>query len=124
MTKQNTATMQTFHEVINQVVAANSEHTDTADLELGDSVRVERDGFEDLSIERIRENKVSVMHTYKQRLDLMRDPQIVFDTSNNEWLPVEFRQDPRHHQHDPDGINCGDLLRSWARNLDNQGFTQ
>ena len=124
MTEQDTATMQTFREVINQVVAANSDHTDAADLDLGDAVRVERDGFEDLSIERIRENKVSVMHTYKQRGDLMRDPEIVFDTGGDEWIPVEFRQDPMHHEHNQNGVDCGEFLQTWARNLDNQGFTQ
>ena len=114
----------TFRRTVNQVIAANSEYDDATDLDLGDAVHVERDGYEDLGIERIRENKISVMHTYKQRGDLMRNPEIVFNTSDDEWLPVEFRQDPIHHQHNDDGVDCGDFIRTWARNLDNQGFTQ
>jgi len=118
-------TMQTFRQTINQVVAANSDHNDTTNFDLGESVRVERDGYENLSISRIRENKVSVMHTYKQRHDLMRDPEIVFDTEGDEWLPVEFRQDSMHyHEHNQNGVDCGDFLQSWAGNLEFQGFTQ
>ena len=36
---------------------------------------------------------IAVSHTYVQNSDLMRDPEIVFLVTENEWTPISFRND-------------------------------
>lgn len=92
------------------------------ELELGEAYTIQADGFMDLTIEKISENRLSVAHYFKQRGDLMRDPEIVFDISDEEWTPVEFRTDPHTHDYNENGLEIDDFLDMWNRNLRNQGF--
>lgn len=92
------------------------------DMEMGDHIKVEVDGFEDLSIEKILENKLSVMQTYTQRGDLMRDPEIVFDVSGDEWVAIELRMDPHTHMIDDNGVDEDGFTELWNKNLRDQGF--
>jgi len=92
------------------------------ELEPGEGYTIEADGFMDLTIEKIAENRLSVAHYFKQRGDLMRDPEIVFDISDGEWTPIEFRTDPHTHDFDETGLEIDEFLDMWNRNLRNQGF--
>lgn len=113
---------ESFRNAVEKILTNNG--VTVEDMDVGDAVQVDGGAaFQDLSIELIAENRLSVMHTFTQRGDLMRDPDIVFDLSGEEWVPVEVRQDPvQVHRMDEDGIECGDLLQMWAKNLDAQGF--
>jgi len=103
-----------------------------------------------LSIEWIGEGPrgnrmISVMHTYTQNGDMMRDPDVeiecVWDEPDNRWrfLPVSYRQDGLgiFHEHVKPGedsrgflINrkgvqdlCG-FCYKWSANLNHQGFVE
>lgn len=47
-------------------------------------MRLESDGFEPLSVERLGGNQISIMHTFTQNGDLMRDPDMVLELDPNE----------------------------------------
>lgn len=47
------------------------------------ALTVESDSFEDLTIER-HGDELTVMHTYTQRGDLMRDPEVTFELQEDE----------------------------------------
>lgn len=100
--------------------ALNIESPD--EMSLTESYTIEVDGFMDLTIEKIYEEKIAVTHYYTQRGDLMRDPEVVFDISGGEWIPVEYRQDPGIRQQDMDGLDLGGFLETWNKNLRNQGY--
>lgn len=61
------------------------------DMPLSYSIKLQVDGFDDLVIEKIDEHRLSVAHYYEQHGDLMRVPEIVFDTQT--WVAVEYQQD-------------------------------
>lgn len=94
------------------------------ELELGSHISLERGGVMDLTIEKVMDDRLSVAHYYTQRGDMMRDPEIVFDTSGDEWVPIEYRQDPMMHQHDKAGVDLGGFDKQWSENLKNQGFIE
>lgn len=100
------------------------------DLDLNE--RYEVDGGEtymDLTIERVSDSELSVAHYFTQRMDLMRDPEVVFRIDEyrevpHGWVPVEYRQDPGVYEADQDGLGY-DVQRfvdQWDSNLMNQGF--
>ena len=92
------------------------------DMELGEHYQIEGQGM-DLTIEKIGENRLSVAHYYKQRGDLMRDPEIVFNTSNDNWTPVEYTQHPHIYQRDRDGLpEVAEFAQQWSDNLEKQGY--
>ena len=83
------------------------------------------EGFDDLTIERISENRISIAHTRTQRGDLMREPEIVFKvTENDDWIAVEYQNDPGQYKHDEDGLKSTNSWahNTWDNNLKNQGF--
>jgi hypothetical protein len=90
-------------------------------MELNDSITVSTEGFMDLTIEKVAENRLSVVHYWKRRGDLMRDPEVVFNTKDS-WMPVRYRQDPQFAQVDEDGLEIQDFLTTWSQNLQAQGF--
>jgi len=99
------------------------------DMELGEHYEISADQTSadmDLTIEKIRDNEISVAHYHQQRGDLMRDPEIVYRIEDNgEWTPIEYRQDPGIYQRDETGLNdVEDFAETWSENLKNQGFLQ
>lgn len=116
--------MQEFKSLIQSIVQEHG-HEGVTDMKLGDSVQVESQEFEDLSIEKIAESRLAVMQSYLQHHDVMRDPEVVFDLREDTWIPIEYRQDPHLHRYDESGLSDLDgFLNSWAENLRNQGFAQ
>jgi hypothetical protein len=93
------------------------------DMDVGDHIKVEVDGYMPLTIEKIEDSKLSVAHYYTQRGDLMSDPEIVFRIDGDEWTPVRYTQHPRHHQYNENGLPSVDaFVNTWDRKLKQQGF--
>ncbi|MDR5657668.1 hypothetical protein RH831_10820 [Halodesulfurarchaeum sp. HSR-GB] len=111
--------MKTIKEILDSLEAESPE-----ELELGEGYTIKADGSMDLTIEKIAEHRLSVAHYFKQRGDLMRDPEIVFDVSDEDWTPIEFRTDPHTHDYDENGLGINDFLNLWNRNLRNQRFVK
>lgn len=108
---------------INAIVTQHG-YDNIHDMDVGDHVTVNRDHMMPLTIEKIRDNRVSVSHHYTQRGDIMYDPEIVFRINDNgQWTPVRFRQDPRIYQHDEDGLpDVQAFARQWDNRLQKQGY--
>lgn len=87
-----------------------------------ESYAIEVEGNEDLTIEKIGSDRLSVAHHYIQRGDLMCDPEIVFRVEEGEWIPIRYTQHPRVHQYDPEGIRIEGFVVQWSANLREQGF--
>lgn len=98
-----------------------------ADMDIGDSIEVEFDSaaMMPLTIEKVADNRVSVAHYYKQRMDLMRDPEIVFDTEDGIWIAVEYIQDNLsiHRREDSGLVDATEFAnKEWSKNLRKQGY--
>lgn len=94
------------------------------DLGVNELITIENEPFMDLHIEKLGDDRLSVAHYYTQRGDLMSDPEIVFDVSGDEWVPIEYTQHgvPGMHQHNPDGLDdIGGFVDDWSERLDKQG---
>lgn len=97
----------------------------TAELmEIGDSVSVEPDSaaMMPIVIEKTDVRKVSVGHYYTQAGDVMSDPEILFELDGQRWTPIRFTQDPNIERNDPTGLELGNFLTIWDRNLRRQGY--
>jgi hypothetical protein len=94
------------------------------EMAVNESHTIVVEGFEELTIEKIGPNRVSVAHHYVQRGDLMYDPEIVFHIDNGVWRPVRYTQHPHIHQHNPDGIELDGFVEQWSENLRLQGFVE
>ena len=82
------------------------------------SFTIKSEGFEDLHIERIGD-QLSMMHTFLQNGDVMRDPDVVFDIIDGQFVASTFEQSPFPIRN----INPSDpFLNTWARNIRGQGF--
>jgi hypothetical protein len=92
------------------------------EMEVNENHTIEVEGFEDLTIEKIGPNRISVAHHYVQRGDLMCDPEIVFHIDDGVWTPVRYTQHPHTHQHDSDGLDLDGFVEQWSENLRRQGF--
>jgi len=92
------------------------------EMNVNENYTVEVHGYEDLTIEKISPDRLSVAHHYVQRGDLMCDPEIVFHIDNGVWTPVRFTQHPHVHRHDPTGLELGGFVTQWSENLREQGF--
>lgn len=95
-----------------------------AEMEANESYSVTVEGFEDLTIEKIGDGRLSVGQFYQRRGDLMSDPEVVFVVEDGEWRPVRYTQHPLVHQHDEHGIDLDGFLSTWDRNLREQGFVE
>jgi len=91
-------------------------------MAVNESYTIEVDGYEDLTIEKVGPNRLSVAHHYVQRGDLMCDTEIVFHIDNGVWTPVRFTQHPHVHQHDEDGLKLVGFVEQWSVNLRRQGY--
>lgn len=95
------------------------------DMCLSESYTIEGDpGFMDLTIEKVSENRLSVAHYHSQHGDLMRDPEVVFDTSTDDWMPVEYHQDPQFHHQNSAGLELGGFVETWDTNIQKQGHVE
>ena len=98
---------------------------DTEQMEINENYTIESETYEDLTIEKIDDDLISVAHYYKQRMDLMRDPEIVFRIEESgDWTPIEYQQDPGIYQRDLSGLSLNGFVEQWDKNLENQGFVQ
>ena len=82
---------------------------------------------DNLIIEKIAPNRLSVSHTYKQREDVMRDPEIVFKAINGNWIAVMYQQDSTAtYQEDETGIDSATSFAHnlWNDNIENQGYIE
>ncbi|WP_226006045.1 DUF6908 domain-containing protein [Natrinema salinisoli] len=94
------------------------------DMPISYEIKLEVDGFMPLVIEKVDAHRLSVAHYYEQNGDLMRDPEIVFDTQV--WVAVEYRQDPFVYQRDEGGLvdATAFALDTWDDDLERQGFVE
>ena len=92
------------------------------EMTVNEGYTIEVEGYEDLTIEKIGSNRLSVAHYYVQRGDLMCDPEIVFRIEESGWIPVRYTQHPRIHKHNPEGIEVEAFIMQWSENLREQGF--
>jgi len=81
-------------------------------MEIEETYKLQRDGFEDLIIEKIAEDRISVGQYYTQHGDLMSDPEIVFKITDDGLVPVRYTHHPYMHQHDRSGLSIPDFLES------------
>ena len=77
--------------------------------------------IEDLTIEKVYDDVLSVEQHYTQRMDRMSDPEIRFDVSDpDNWVPIEYTQHPAIYKRDEEGLEMDDFLERWDKNLQNQ----
>ena len=77
-----------------KIITAIAEKYDL-DLNASEShLRLEQPGYMPLVIEKIGKHLVSVAHYYTQEGDLMADPEIVYFTCYQEWVPIQITQAP------------------------------
>lgn len=93
----------------------------------GDNLTVSVESFDDLVIEKVGPQRVSVAHYYTQNGDLMSDPEIVFITpaadEDDGWTPVRYTQHPHIHVHNSNGLtDLNSFIKRWCGNLREQGF--
>lgn len=109
-------------EAVKEILRA--EGVDVDSLEINEPLEYSRDDYYDLVIEKIGENRLSVGQYYTQHMDLMHAPEVVFDTTGDEWTPVEYTNHdtvPQVYDADETGVEGLDqLLETWNRNLQNQ----
>ena len=102
------------------------EGASTEEMGVHDALRYSRDGFYDLGIEKVGDEELLVGQYFTQRMDLMRAPEVVFDTSggNGDWTPVEYTNHeslPQVYRRDESGVDgLGELLDTWESNLRGQ----
>lgn len=99
------------------------------EMDVGESVEVELDteSMMPLTIEKVADNRLSVAHYYEQNMDLMRDPEVVFDTENGVWRAVEYIQDNLSiYQRDENGLPDAQqfAMETWDENLQKQGYVE
>ena len=78
-----------------------------------------QDHVEDLNIEG-NGDKLVVCQYYTQDGNLIRDPQVKFDISEEGWTAVEYRDDPHTHKFDSSGLSIDTILSRWATNMEKQ----
>ena len=109
-------------EAVREILAA--EGTSVEEMDINESYSYDGgDAFNDLSIEKVYENELSVGQYHTQRGDLMSDPEVRFDVSDpDNWTPIDYTQhgNPTIHQRDDDGLEMDGFLRTWDKNLQSQ----
>ncbi len=93
-------------------------------MDVSESYSVDVPGFDTLTIEKVAPERLSVAHHRVQRGDLMCDLEVVFRVESNGWVPVEYTQHPRLHQHDEFGLQLDGFVEKWNRDLREQGFLE
>jgi len=102
----------------------DAEDVDVETLDINERLSYDREGYHELVIEKTGENRLSVGQYFTQRMDLMHAPEIVFDISGDEWIPVEYTNHetiPQVYEADESGVNgLEQLLETWNKNLKQQ----
>ena len=93
-------------------------------MAIEETYTIKRDGFEDLIIEKIADDRISVGQYYTQNRDLMSDPEIVFKITDSGLVPIRYTHHPYVHQTDRSGLAITDFLQTWEKNLRRQGFVE
>ncbi len=80
------------------------------------------DIYNDLTIEKVYEDVLSVEQHYTKRMERYSDPEVRFDISDPEdWTPIEYSQaHPPVRTRDEDGLDLDGFLRTWNKNLKQQ----
>ena len=92
------------------------------EMEVSESYTYESQPYDDLVIEKIGDDVLSVGQYYKKRMEQRSDPEVRFDVSDPEnWIPIEYNQaHPPVKTRSEDGIDIQDFLQKWDDNLQNQ----
>lgn len=110
-------------QVINEILAQLGIES-VAEMDVNESYTLEVEGHNDLTIEKIGPQRLSVAHHYVQRGDLMCDPEVVFEIEDGLWTPIEYTQHPRVYERDESGLNLSEFLSRWEQNIRRQGFVE
>jgi len=89
-----------------------------------DHLKLEVPHLMPLTIARPKEDRLRVSHIKTRNGDLLTDPLVGFDTSEEPWLPIEFEQLPVVYEFDEDGLDLDDFLELWGSNIVKQGFVE
>jgi hypothetical protein len=102
--------------------------TSIEEMNLGEMYEIEAGAFNDLTVEKVREDRISIAHYAEMNGDALRDPEAVFRLADDDDLVVvEFRQETglsTNVEYDEEGIENAEIhsfLRRWANNLHDQG---
>ena len=85
------------------------------------------ENHDDLIIEKISPNRISVSHTYLQNGDIMRDPEIVFKEIDDSWVAVMYQQDSTGtYKQDEQGLKSTTTFahNTWNKNIEEQGYIE
>lgn len=107
---------------VKSILATRGIASDSLAVDQMISVDLDSQAMLPLVLEKVGEQELSVAHYWKQNGDLMRDPEVVFDISSQDWIPVRFVRDPDTDEFDPAGIDAREFLEVWDRNLRRQGY--
>jgi hypothetical protein len=107
-------------EAVREILEA--EGTSVEEMDINESYSYDGgDAFNDLSIEKVYDDVLSVEQHYTQRMDRMSDPEVRFDVSDpDNWVPIEYTQHPGIYQRDENGLGMVDFLKTWDKNLQSQ----
>jgi len=96
-----------------------AEGTSIEEMDINESYSYDAgEAYNNLVIEKVYDDVLSVEQYYTQRMDRMRDPEVRFDVSDSEdWTPIEYRQDPGIYRRDEDGLDLDGFLDTWDKNL-------
>jgi hypothetical protein len=109
-----------------------AEGTSVEELEVNESYTYESDVFDNLAIEKVRDDIISVEQFYIQRMDRMSSPEVRFDVSDPEnWEIVEYTDHSSyeetdygkmqiHRTEDEIGQAEREFVETWDENLQNQ----
>jgi len=95
------------------------------DLELGESVTITNEPFMNLVLSRVAMDCISVMHTTTQNGDTLRDPELVFDFTEEPWKLIRYRNDTmgKAVEKTEEGLTeFTDFVNTLDENLEQQGF--
>jgi len=99
-----------------------AEGTSVEEMEVNENYSYDGgEAFNDLTIEKVYDDVLSVEQHYTQRMDRMSDPEVRFDVSDpDNWKPIEYTQHPAIYQRDESGLEMDDFLETWDKNLQSQ----
>ena len=106
---------------VKEILAA--EGTSVEEMEVNEPYSYDGgDAYNDLVIEKVRENVLSVEQFYKKRIERLSDPEVRFDVSDPEnWKPIEYTQShPPVQTRDVTGLDLSDFIQTWDKNLQSQ----
>jgi hypothetical protein len=79
-------------------------------------------GHDDLVMEKVGPDRLSVAHHTVRGECRVRDPEVVFRVEGGTWVPIECTRRPSIHRYDATGIEMKTFLRQWSERLRENGF--